>query len=322
MLVDYNTPVGNPELKDALLWPSGCQELRVRSVYVPPGVHARLTNPNKLSFFEHIAKNVGLRAARGEYVLVTNPDILLNEDVFSWLARRTLQHAVLYRIDRHDLGPGFKPPGSAISVGSGLERVRSLLSACLAMFEQVQVSAAGGLWSVVGSVPRRDYLHAMRGGGYAVSEEPRPVVRPAQLHTMAAGDFTLMAAHDWQRLQGYPEAPTNMEVDSHMCVLAIAAGLRQAVLQAPRRIFHQFHGGHERAAREMSERDRAGSVGHRMWQMIGYLLAGQEERTRLGRTIVVALNGGGWGLCCMLASREREELTRSSRQGPCACNAH
>ena len=38
--MDYNTPVGNPELKDALLWPSGCQELRVRSVYVPPGVHA------------------------------------------------------------------------------------------------------------------------------------------------------------------------------------------------------------------------------------------------------------------------------------------
>ena len=83
--MDYNTPVGNPELKDALLWPSGCQELRVRSVYVPPGVHARLTNPNKLSFFEHIAKNVGLRAARGEYVLVTNPDILLNEDASLWV---------------------------------------------------------------------------------------------------------------------------------------------------------------------------------------------------------------------------------------------
>jgi len=117
---------------------------------------------------------------------------------------------------------------------------------------------------------------------------------------MAAGDFMLMAAHHWHELRGYSEVPTNMEVDSHMCVVVAAAGLKQSILQIPKRIFHQYHGGQTRLAREKSERDVAGSVGERLWRMIGYLFAGQEHRTRRARPVNVILNGEDYGLCCFL----------------------
>ena len=279
VLVDYNTVQGVPALGDAILWPFGCNEVAVRIVSVPPAVHQAIHNPNNISFLEHIAKNVGIRAARGEFLLVTNPDILMSEEVFVWLAERQLQHDTFYRIDRHDLGASFQQPSARHRKGmyTPLEQARALQSACLAMFEQVQVSAADSIWDGLMSVARSTYTRRLRevaaadrvalekdsagSGGSAhlgryLSESARTVTHPAILHTMAAGDFMLMAAEEWHALRGYPELPTNMEIDSHMCVIAASAGLKQAVLKEPKRIFHQHHSGHLRASRELPERDR------------------------------------------------------------------
>jgi len=94
VLVDYNSPRGTVSLADALHWPPGCAEAVVRVVTVPPAAHGSIRNPNNITFLEHIAKNVGIRAARGQYILVTNPDILLSEEVLTWLAARRLRPGV------------------------------------------------------------------------------------------------------------------------------------------------------------------------------------------------------------------------------------
>ena len=39
-------------------------------------MHAALSNPSGLPFLEHVAKNAGARAARGAFLLATNPDVL------------------------------------------------------------------------------------------------------------------------------------------------------------------------------------------------------------------------------------------------------
>jgi hypothetical protein len=56
-------------------------------------------------FREYFAKNVGIRRARGEYVLVTNPDILISGELISALAINPtlLNPFSYYRLDRHDL---------------------------------------------------------------------------------------------------------------------------------------------------------------------------------------------------------------------------
>jgi len=50
-----------------------------------------------------IAKNVGIRRARGEFVLATNIDILFSDALMKRLARRDLRSDTLYRIDRYDV---------------------------------------------------------------------------------------------------------------------------------------------------------------------------------------------------------------------------
>src|SRR6516165_4483839 len=50
-----------------------------------------------------IAKNVGLRRARGRYLLATNIDILFSDELCRFLARRELRPGLMYRIDRLDV---------------------------------------------------------------------------------------------------------------------------------------------------------------------------------------------------------------------------
>lgn len=59
-------------------------------------------NP-KLQFQEFIAKNVGIRHARGRFTLTTNTDIYFGRELISRLARREFEPEVLYRTERIDL---------------------------------------------------------------------------------------------------------------------------------------------------------------------------------------------------------------------------
>jgi hypothetical protein len=102
-------------------------------------VHAALSNPSRLPFLEHVAKNAGARAARGAFLLATNPDVLpcAAPDLDNTslhprgrprlqarrlpvprrseaLVRRLAEHTALdpgafYRVDRQDLARGVPP---------------------------------------------------------------------------------------------------------------------------------------------------------------------------------------------------------------------
>jgi hypothetical protein len=58
-----------------------------------------------LPLFQMIGKNVGIRRARGEFVLATNIDILFSDELFQFLATRSLKHGEMYRVDRWDVSP-------------------------------------------------------------------------------------------------------------------------------------------------------------------------------------------------------------------------
>jgi hypothetical protein len=75
----------------------------LRSYVVDPAYHDALSLNPRIQFQEFIAKNVGIRRARGEFVLTTNTDIYLGRGVRDFLAGRSLSPRVLYRTPRHDL---------------------------------------------------------------------------------------------------------------------------------------------------------------------------------------------------------------------------
>jgi len=77
--------------------------LSLRSFVVDPAYHDALSLNPRLQFQEFIAKNVGIRRARGEFVLTTNTDIYFSRGVIARLKEAALKSGVLYRAPRHDL---------------------------------------------------------------------------------------------------------------------------------------------------------------------------------------------------------------------------
>jgi hypothetical protein len=104
ILVEWNPPPGRPALEEVLEWPQDFEPVTVKIVTVPPGVHAQFPDAEKLPLFQMIGKNVGIRRARGRYVLATNVDILLDDETVIYLRDRLTPGTVL-RVDRYDV-PG------------------------------------------------------------------------------------------------------------------------------------------------------------------------------------------------------------------------
>ncbi len=102
VLVEWNPPADRPPLAAALRWPLDTGPCAIRIVTVPASVHDRLAHADQLPLFQMIAKNVGIRRARGRFVLATNIDILFADEVMLYMRDR-LEPGHLYRVDRCDV---------------------------------------------------------------------------------------------------------------------------------------------------------------------------------------------------------------------------
>ena len=102
IVVEWNPPHGRQRVAELLRVPED-MPFPVRFVEVSHTVHSRLLHSDVLPLFQMIAKNVGIRRARGEYVLATNIDIIFSTSLVESLAARTLEPSRLYRVDRHDI---------------------------------------------------------------------------------------------------------------------------------------------------------------------------------------------------------------------------
>jgi hypothetical protein len=80
-------------------------------VTVPPALHGRLKYAEVLPLFQMIAKNVGIRRARGRFILATNIDVIFSAELVDYLASGQLAQGRLYRVDRHDIEPDFPVEG-------------------------------------------------------------------------------------------------------------------------------------------------------------------------------------------------------------------
>ena len=103
ILVEWNPPCDKDSLVRALQWPSDTGPCQVRVINVPAEIHNRYRHAAALPLYQMIAKNVGIRRARGEFVLVTNIDIVFPDELVQFLASRSLESGRMYRVDRHDV---------------------------------------------------------------------------------------------------------------------------------------------------------------------------------------------------------------------------
>jgi len=277
ILVEWNPVPDRPRLYQALSWSEETSRCKVRIITVPPDVHNRFHHSEKVSLFQMIAKNVGIRRARGHFVLATNIDVLFSEELFDFLASKTLDSQYLYRVDRYDV-PGGVPTN--VTYQQQLDYCRNSVIRVNRRDGTYPQEALRWIWAwrirlglsllsrfarhlIRGSVKIHDELivkttTASRLPKFTAS---RPVDRAdlfriairflkervfspyPKLHTNASGDFTLLAREHWHALRGYPELEVHsFYLDFIFCHMAYHHGLQEKILQDPMRIYHMEHG--------------------------------------------------------------------------------
>ena len=109
IVVEWNPPAERPPLAEALRWPADFGPCTVRFIEVSGEVHGRYRHGAGLPLYQMIAKNAGIRRARGKFILATNIDILFSNELAAFLGTQTLQANRTYRVDRYD-AMGDVPP--------------------------------------------------------------------------------------------------------------------------------------------------------------------------------------------------------------------
>src|SRR5688572_11058918 len=113
IFVEWNPPPEKPPLAKAFDWSRFSQ---ARIITVTPDRHRTIPFHDRTYLFEYFAKNVGVRRAQGDYVLVTNPDIIFSDELFAFFATKPFVPETFYRIDRCDFHPqaAFEAPADKI----------------------------------------------------------------------------------------------------------------------------------------------------------------------------------------------------------------
>jgi hypothetical protein len=221
VIVEWNPPEDRPLLSRALRRPSETNPVSIRFLQVPHHLHRTFKHSDQLPLLQMRAKNVGIRRAKGEFVAVTNADILFSERLMRFLASRRLQTGRMYRVDRLD--------------------VPDHLSADWSLQERLQYCNQNVL---------------RRHNRYATVHDPQSWLKrlltwwdcrneyplKRHIHTHGSGDFTLMAKRHWEQLQGYPELDCRaINVDALLCFMAHFGPAPEKFLGSSHVVFHMDH---------------------------------------------------------------------------------
>jgi hypothetical protein len=239
IIVEWNPPVGKPLLKEILPHPQAGDLLHIRYLIVPPELHQGYRFADRIPLFQMIAKNVGIRRAKGQFVLCTNVDLLFSNELFDFLGKHSLMTGYFYRCNRCDI-PGEIP--FDLPVAQLLESVHTTIISRIGK-HHMERNGSDSLWQQGTNRPvgLMQFLH------YGLSYLRVPTRKNkkrsiTELDTEACGDFTLMAREDWLRIKGYLELEAySIHIDSLGLYAAVAQDIQQIILPPAYCSYHVSH---------------------------------------------------------------------------------
>jgi len=208
ILVEWNPPADTPSMAEQFTYPQNHEYVSVIIVTVPREVHQSYNMSQNLPLYQMIGKNVGIRRARGNFVLSTNIDVLLSEELFQEITKVGLQKGRIYRSNRWDVDQDILDQTSA---GNMIAVARDLT-----FQKQYRTGTSKGADTGAHMEPEQTVK---------ASDFDRKDLLP-QLHTMACGDFQMMAREDWYKVRGYPELDSfSFHLDSLFSLMCHYQGL-------------------------------------------------------------------------------------------------
>lgn len=224
VIVEWNPPVDREGLATVLRDLPARRKLSVRIITVPGRLHARYTHSRMRPVHGAVAVNVGLRRARGRFLVVKVADAFYPDSLIQALAAGRLDSECMYRAKRVEIVP----------------------------------EAAGTL-----GLPRKDFLAYCEAHVSVRNEhlpQPQMPFRLPDLFTNASGDFQLLSRERWYELRGYWESSDVLafEADSMLSYSAYAAGIREEMLPGGQ-VYKISHGA-SHANRVASRKSRFADV--------------------------------------------------------------
>jgi hypothetical protein len=227
VVVEWGPPLDRPTLDKAINWTGA--SIPTRIIRVPKTLVEAIPNPHQVKFFEPWAKNVGIRRAKGDWVLTTNADILFSDAMMDVLAGGYFNPKFFFRANQRNMCEGpANVPRRKINTSTR--------------------QPGGWYWTWTPApkgIEERVYTICYANGNYQ-PYEPREghsktgvPYRPDMLHFNAAGAFIMMTKKNYIKIGGWPETDYWVSVDGKVVALAADAGLTQATLQEP--IYHLDH---------------------------------------------------------------------------------
>lgn len=296
IIVNYNPVDGRPSLEEAIAWPNENKYLQVRIITVPEETHQTFVDPairKTVPLFEYIAKNIGIRRAKGEYIMGANPDIIFHPAIIKYIARKKLSRREYYRVDRCDY--------KAIEETT-LENIRQNIFQIFMRQNRYQINP--GEYSAWKLFKLRMYnrwrirkdIWIRKNEKLAHKYDWDVIYDDTTMfyHTHCSGDFMLMHRDHWFALNGHPENTyLALHTDSIFVVMARHLGLKEHVFQWP--IYHQDHERRYDAEAEGENQDfRA---------MFELLVKDSREMEKSGKPIIY--NGDDWGCAGMEFAESR-----------------
>lgn len=207
IVMDYNPPSDRPPLCEVLKLKVESRFCDVRFITVSKEIHESYEDGKKMPINHMVARNSGIRRAKGEFILSTCIDVLLSKELAEFLAAKKLEKNRSYRIDRIDIN-------------------RDVLSYELDLDGMLRYGAKNII---------DVHFDVEFGGKFPQSEYNF-------LHTNMSGDFNLLHSDYWHSLHGYPEYDCQgTHADTIFCYMAHFAGAREFIFEEPYRIYHIDH---------------------------------------------------------------------------------
>lgn len=246
IIVDWNSPRRSKGIFQKIKeWDLKSRYLKIQVIEVPPDIHEKIDEA-KIPFYQMIAKNVGIRRAKGEFILASNIDIFLDDSLIKFLSERKLRKKFMYRSDRFDLKHAFlrelpkilHNPGA---LSSFISR-KNLREGTFTPFSSINYRRFKRLNLNCGS--RKLTLGQRLKEQFRLWKKKLGIFGSPgyQLHTNGCGDFTLLSRKAWHRLCGYPEMKIfSLHIDSIFCRQAHESGYPEKLLPFPMVHYHIDH---------------------------------------------------------------------------------
>ena len=227
VFVEYNPIPGKKYLFEELSAPH-TSYMQIRGVIVPSEFHECIRGENPSPFMEYIAKNIGVRRARGEYILVTNPDIIFSDELFSFFSKEdSLRQDTFYRVSRYDL---------LVRTFDENLTLEQIFRICRKKIEKILYNKRVIYRSYTAWLKRFIRARSRKTLRMFPLLEKSVEKNDAIIHDMAAGDFLLAHHTLWEKATGYDETPLCSYMDGYILYVLQCFGFKQKVLEYP--IYH------------------------------------------------------------------------------------